>query len=124
MWWQMNLLKKIKTRMHSHPYNSVVEAQQGLIKKGYTEGFIWSDDKFMTGNKSKSYSISELTIVETYRFEGITNPGDESILFAIEAADGSKGYAISAYGPYADEKFVKFLDEVKKVEDTSVHKNP
>ena len=110
--------------MHSHDYDHLVEAQQGVIANGYTEGFIWKDDCLMTQDKSKCFQVGDLVSVEEYRFEGMTNPGDESILIVLEANDGTKGYAISSYGPTADEKLVKFLDEVPKRRETVVTKRP
>ena len=110
--------------MHSHDYDHLVEAQQGVIADGYTEGFIWVDDQLMSADRSRSYRPGELTSVEEYRFEGMTNPGDMSILIVLEASDGTKGYAISSYGPTADEKLVKFLDEVPKRIETEVTKAP
>ena len=109
--------------MHSHPYTSLVEAQMGLRDQGYTEEFVWEDGEFKSADKSKTYATSDLEIVEHYRFEGMSNPGDMSIVFAIEASDGKKGYAFSGYGTYADEKFVNFLDEVPEREDTEVEKS-
>jgi hypothetical protein len=39
---------------------------------------------------------------EFYRFEGMTNPDDSSILFAISSSDGLKGTLGDAYGVYAE----------------------
>jgi len=110
--------------MHNHTYDNVVEAQQGLIEDGYTEGFIWVDESFMKSDRSKAYTPSDLVIDEHYRFEGMTNPGDMSIVFALSANDGVKGYAISGYGPTADAKFVSFLDSVPQREDPAVEPRP
>ncbi len=110
--------------MHSHDYDTLVEAQMGLRKNGFTEEFVWEDEQFKSEDKSVTYRPDDLKIVEHYRFEGASDPGDMSILMALEAKDGRKGYAISAYGTYADEKFVKFLDEIPEREDPEVTAKP
>ena len=110
--------------MHNHSYQSLVEAQTGVREDGYTEEFLWVDGELMDADKSRSYGKSDLTIVEHYRFEGVSNPGDNSVLFVLEASDGTKGYVISGYGTYADEKFVKFLDEVPERDSTRVEDEP
>lgn len=110
--------------MHSHPYTSLVEAQMGIREQGYTEEFNWVDGELTDADKTKTYGTGDLVIVEHYRFEGASNPGDMSILFALEANDGKKGYAISGYGTYADEKFVKFLDELPERDTTRVEDTP
>jgi hypothetical protein len=40
--------------------------------------------------------------VETYRFEGNTDPSDEAIVFAIESKNGKKGVLVNGYGISAD----------------------
>jgi len=59
------------------------------------------------------YSPSEMTIVEYHRFEGMSNPSDMSIVFAVESEDGRKGTIVSTYGAYANMKLVEFMDKVK-----------
>ncbi len=110
--------------MHSHDYDSLIEAQQGVRANGYTEEFLWKDGEMLSEDSSVKYDPQDMLIVEHYRFEGASDPGDMSILMCIESKDGKKGYAISSYGTYADEKFVKFLDEVPEKEETEVTKKP
>jgi hypothetical protein len=38
----------------------------------------------------KQYLPSDLNIVRSYRFDGMTNPADETELLAVKANDGSK----------------------------------
>lgn len=110
--------------MHSHDYDSIVEAQQGVRANGYTEEFLWKDGEMLSEDGSMQYDAADLTMVEHYRFEGASDPGDMSILMCLESNDGRKGYVISAYGTYADEKFVSFLDDVPEKEDSEVTKKP
>ena len=110
--------------MHSHNYDSIVEAQAGVRQKGFTEEFLWKDGEMLSEDKSMQYDATDLTVVEHYRFEGMSNPADMSIMMLLESKDGRKGYVISSYGPTADEKLTKFLDDVPQREDTEVHKAP
>ena len=50
----------------------------------------------------KIYQPEELMIIKTYRFEGDSDPADNSILYLIEANDGLLGYSIDAYGAYTN----------------------
>ena len=62
--------------------------------------FTWSGSGLSTC-AGKSYQPHELEIVKTYRFEGITDPSDTSILYIIEAKDGQVGYRLDPYGVYS-----------------------
>ncbi len=42
---------------------------------------------------------SEYTVDHTYRFEGPSDPGDESILFALTSPCGHRGTLATAFGP-------------------------
>lgn len=49
----------------------------------------------------KTYQPADLKIIKTYRFEGMSNPDDSSILYIIEASDNTIGYMIDSYGVYS-----------------------
>jgi len=55
-----------------------------------------------TAGKGKYYKPEDLKIIRTYRFEGESNPEDNSVVYIIEATDGLIGYSIDAYGAYSD----------------------
>ena len=44
---------------------------------------------------------------EVHRFEGNTDPEDESVLYAIRTPDGLHGTLVGAFGTYADEMSVE-----------------
>jgi hypothetical protein len=83
-----------------------------VVKDGYTEDFKISDRGLSTVSDNKKYSPEEVHVVNFFRFEGFSDPGDNSILYVIETDDGKKGTLIDAYGPYADEKVNKFMQQV------------
>ena len=51
--------------------------------------------------------------IDFLRFEGMNNPDDSSILFAISASDGSKGVLVDAYGAYAANVSPEMMDRLK-----------
>ncbi|MCC6287048.1 MAG: hypothetical protein IT249_04120 [Chitinophagaceae bacterium] len=72
-------------------------------------------DKGLTLDENKYFQPSELKIIKTYRFEGESNPDDESILFLIEASDNIIGFIVDAYGVYSNiepEKYIRFIREI------------
>jgi hypothetical protein len=87
-----------------------------LLLEGYTEDFKASDKGLLAVQHEKTYTPHQVHVVNFYRFEGASDPADNSILYAIETSDGVKGTLVDAYGPYADLKVNKFM---KAVEDIS-----
>ncbi len=63
----------------------------------------------------KIYTAEELLIIRTYRFEGDSDPADNSILYLIEANDGLVGYSLDAYGVYSnheDDGYDEFISKI------------
>ena len=88
-----------------------------LASRKQDNEFRFEKGGFTTGN-NKYYTPDELTIIKTYRFEGESDPADSSILYLIEAKDGTRGYSTDAYGAYSnhDEEYDEFVRKIK-VED-------
>lgn len=104
--------------MELNTYVSISDATSNLNKRGFKAQFRFTDDeKLQHVDTDKKYGTDDMQIVEYHRFEGMTNPGDMSIVFAVEANDGTKGTVVSPYGPYADIKLIEFMDRVKIRED-------
>jgi hypothetical protein len=95
---------------------SLVNVEKKLCDDGYTKDFKVTDGRLQTIDEesSKTYTPEEVTIVDFYRFEGESDPDDMSILYAIEAHDGTRGTISNGYGTYADADTDEFL---RKVED-------
>ncbi len=104
----------------AHNYDTVSEAVNDLVKRGYTSDFNLNHDvDFLICNKtSRSLSPEDFEIDEVHRFEGETDPGDEVIVYAISSLDKeTKGIVVNAYGMYADNgasRIVKYLDAKAK----------
>lgn len=94
-------------------YNTVSEAVNGLKARGFTSNFEFIDGRFTSVENERHFEAAELAIVEHHRFEGSTNPADESIVYAIESSDGIRGVLVDAYGVYADPELSTFMKNVK-----------
>ena len=76
--------------------------------------FTIKGDGFTTTN-GKTYKPEDLTIIRTYRFEGPSDPGDSSIVYLIEANDGTMGYTMDAYGAYSTQNAKNYDELIKQI---------
>jgi|SRR5699024_4860739 len=79
-------------------YTSLSVAIEDLKKKGYTEDFNLIADGIESKSLKKQWNAGDLEVVRHYRFEGMTNPGDNTILYLIETTDNRKGLLVDVYG--------------------------
>ena len=92
--------------------------EEKIVNKLEAEGFT---DQFRVEKKllrstqdpKKSYKPKEIRAVNFFRYEGISDPDDMSIIYAIETCDGRKGTLIDAYGRYSDEETSAFMRGVE-----------
>lgn len=83
------------------------------IKKIDNE-FKMTPDGFGIGN-NKFYQPEDLKIIRTYRFEGDSDPSDNSVVYLIEAKDGLTGYSMDAYGAYSDHEGDGYDNFIRKI---------
>jgi len=69
-----------------------------LKEEGYTLDFNLDKDKITDLSGKKSYTPESFNVDKVYRFEGMSNPSDNSILYAITTSDGKKGVLVDGYG--------------------------
>jgi len=89
-----------------------------LEAEGYTHSFVMESGQLKICGTENSYTDEQVTIVSQARYEGMSNPSDASILYAIETNDGQKGTILVPYGPTADTDMVEFLKNVEKNTDS------
>ena len=89
------------------------KVQENLEKYGYTEQFRVEKGRMVGMESKKKYKPADVKAVNFYRFEGISDPDDMSILYAIETCDGCKGTLTDAYGRYSDEDTGAFMKQVE-----------
>jgi hypothetical protein len=101
----------------NYNYDTVSEAINDLIKRGYTIDFSIHPEQDCLVCKATTDPLSpeEFEIDETYRFEGNTDPGDEMIVFAISSKKYKmKGVVVNGYGMYSDSRISKIVERLKK----------
>lgn len=86
-----------------------------LKQEGYEEDFKITAKGLCTMDEKNCYQPEEVRIVNFFRFEGASDPADNSILYAIETGDEKKGTLTDAFGTYADEAIDKFIKEVESI---------
>jgi len=94
---------------------TLVSCLNSLVRNGFEEHFKVTDNGLKALRTGKHYTPTEVTIANFYRFEGDSDPADNSILYAIETKDGLRGTLVDAFGPYADSKVTNFMTEVEKI---------
>jgi hypothetical protein len=91
-------------------YATVTEAIEQLRAKGFALDLNLKQNQFMTGEQS--YPADEFEIVDLYRYEGASDPGDEATVYALASKSGLKGIFVSGYGVSADEEAEEVLKQL------------
>jgi hypothetical protein len=116
----------IVNQNNSLPYmKSLASCLEKMIADGYTDDFKATEEGLKSLRTDKIYQPEEVAVDNFYRFEGISDPDDMSILYVIQTNDGVKGTLVDAYGTYASPEVNEFMLAVeninKKVTTTEKH---
>ena len=85
----------------NNQYDTLSEAVKALRKRGYDQDFEFRPEAIECKDLDEVYAPKAFDIDEFHRFEGMSNPGDSSIIYAISTESGVKGILIDAYGAYS-----------------------
>ncbi|MGD1842712.1 MAG: hypothetical protein ACFB0B_17720 [Thermonemataceae bacterium] len=88
--------------MTTYP-DSLSQVMNQLKEEGYEASFDYKEGK-LVDQHGQSYQANELIITQTHRFEGFSNPSDNTILYVLEAEDGNKGLYVASYSIYESEE--------------------
>lgn len=87
-----------------------------LKQRGYTLDFRVDREGLKSyDTNARAYSPKDVKILNFYRFEGVSDPGDMTVLYVIETSDGQKGTLADGYGAYASEDVSKFIVQVEEI---------
>ena len=87
-----------------------------MVLDGYTDDFKIVDSGLKSLKSERVYNPEEVHVKNYFRFEGQSDPNDNTIMYVIETNDGLKGTLVDAYGPYADVKLSEFMQQVESFE--------
>ena len=105
------------------PMLTLSQVMEKLREKGITDEIRMTDDKkFVISGTEKSYRSEDLKILRTYRFEGASDPADNTALYLVEDLYGNKAMIIDSYGADSNydgrefDEFIKSLSTEEKEE--------
>ena len=83
-------------------YDTLSEAVNDLQSRGYSDELSLREECVVCNGRNTSLHPDDFNIDEFYRFEGESDPGDESIVYAISSGKHDvKGILVNAFGPNA-----------------------
>ncbi len=83
--------------MNPRTFETISEAIDTLTREGFKEDFRPGMKTIVASYTRKEYRPTDLSIVESHRFEDMNNPDDEALVLAIIANDGTKGTFVLSY---------------------------
>jgi len=100
--------------MDTRNFDTLSIAINALTKEGFSEDFKAMENCIKGLYSKKEYQPEDLKIVYVFRFEGMTNPEDETELFAIVANDGTKGTLVMSYSA----QHFQNIDLIKQIKES------
>jgi hypothetical protein len=83
-------------------YEFLADALNDLRKRGYEADFATQTDCLYCGDLDLRLNHDEFHVDEVYRFDGNSQPGNNTVLLAISSSTGVKGTLVDAYGARPD----------------------
>lgn len=95
-------------------FNTLSQAMNVLRKEGYVEDFNLKQNCLECRNGEYKIFHDEFEVDEYLRFEGMSDPGDSSILYAISSDKYKlKGQLVNGYGIYSESITDEMLEKIK-----------
>ncbi|MFV8224409.1 phosphoribosylpyrophosphate synthetase [Christiangramia aquimixticola] len=95
-------------------YGTLSQAINKLkLEEGYEHDFNLLDEKIELKSKEQTFGVEEFDVDKVLRFEGMSNPDDNAILYAITTSNNIKGVLVDGYGVTSGQiskKMMKKLD--------------
>ncbi|MGH7455530.1 MAG: phosphoribosylpyrophosphate synthetase [bacterium] len=98
-------------------YDTITEALAGLEQRGFTHSFSLKQDCIACEEAGIALPPDQFEIVEVHRFEGMTDPDDSAVIYAIQSREGVKGVLVDAYGVYSDSMKAEMISKLRIVRD-------
>jgi hypothetical protein len=92
--------------------DTLPSAIEQLIAQDFTVHFGVVGDKLRAFESGRTFGAHEVAIKGDHRFEGVSDPDDMSIVYAIKSLNGTRGFLVDAFGVYSSPAVSAFLTEV------------
>lgn len=83
-----------------------------LNRRGFTGHFGVIADRLHELGTGVTFRADEVRIRDYFRFEGVSDPGEMAILYAIESRTGVRGTLVDAFGVYSNPAISEFMARV------------
>ncbi|APU66834.1 MAG: phosphoribosylpyrophosphate synthetase [Bacteroidota bacterium] len=94
-------------------YGTLSQAINKLkLEEGYEHDFNLLDEKIELKSKKETFGVEEFEVDKVLRFEGMSNPDDNAILYAITTTNGRKGVLTDGYGISSGQVSKKMLEKL------------
>jgi len=91
-------------------YATVTDAINKLREKGFTIDFNLEENCLVCHDIR--IGPDDFEIVEVYRYEGNSDPGDEAVVYGIASSSGQKGILVAGYGASSDSLSTEMLKKL------------
>lgn len=99
------------------PMDTLADAIREFAGRGYDDQFRAESGALRATRAERTFTPDDLVVDEIARFEGDSNPAEQSMVFALRARDDSvRGTYTVAFGPEmddADETMVRALESAR-----------
>jgi hypothetical protein len=107
--------------MMKESYGTLSETINGLKKEGYSLDFNVRGERIFYHHTNTELLPNDFKIDKVYRFEGASNPDDQSVLYAISSSNFNvKGVLVNGYGISADAATDAIIRKLKTHPDHTV----
>ena len=93
---------------------TLVAVMEELARRGFTEHFTAVAGGLRAVARRTIVPPEDVVIAEYHRFEGVSDPDDMAILYALETSTGVRGTLSDAFGVYADPAVGAFMNRVRR----------
>lgn len=93
---------------------TITEALAFLAERGYTREFEIDGGGLGLRDAAQLHALATAVVDFRFRFEGASDPGDESIVLGVTCGRTRRGVVVSAYGPAADPAHVAVLQALSR----------
>ena len=102
-------------------YGTLSQAINKLkLEEGYEYDFNLLDEKIELKSEKEFFNHDQFEVDKVLRFEGMSNPDDNAILYAITTHDGRKGVLVDGYGISSGQVSKAMLDKLDLKEDRPI----